>query len=125
MIFLSFSGGAFNYRYSESNIYLVMAPKEDYGNPQEFMEKAIKYIDEKVYPGEDFKADYKGMYLKDGNYGDIVQRWIDSMNQSIEVKFDEITKIQRIKCDGSDPLRDEFMIETSREYVMFFWSTTA
>ena len=125
MVFLSFSGGAFNYKNSESNIYMVVAPKEDYDNPKDFLEKAIKYIDEKVYPGEGFKTDYEGMHLMEGNYGAIVQHWIDSMNQSIEVKFDEVTGIQRIKCDGYDPYRDEFVIETSREYVMFLWSTTA
>ncbi|MCR5120235.1 MAG: hypothetical protein K6B44_11550, partial [Lachnospiraceae bacterium] len=71
------------------------------------------------------KADYEGMYLRDGDYGAIVEHWIESMDQAIELSFDDIIEIKRIKCSSSDPYRDEYLIETEEEYIMFLWSTTA
>ena len=78
-----------------------------------------------MYPGEDFKSEYEGIYLKDGEYKEIINRWIQSMDQSIEIKMDEIIEIQRIKCGSYDPYRDEYLIETAEEYMIFLWSTTA
>ncbi len=125
MIFFSFGNRVFNKEYSESNIYMVVARKDRYTDPIDFLNKAVSFIDEKVYPGEDFKADYEGMYLKDGEYRDIVERWILSMDKSVEIKMDDILNIRRIKCDSSDPYRDEYVLETKDEYIMFLWSTTA
>ena len=42
-----------------------------------------------------------------------------------EYSFDDILNIQRIKCDSSDPYRDEYLVETQDEYIMFLWSVTA
>ena len=55
------------------------------------------------------------MYLKDGEFGAKVEHWIASMDQSIELSFDDIIDIKRIKCISYDPLRDEFLIETNAE----------
>ena len=125
MLFFSFGNRAFNKEYSESNIYMIISPKEKYNSKLAFLEAAVDFVNEKVYPREDFKSDYEGMYLKDGEYRNILKKWIDSMNQSIEISFDDILNIQRIKCDSSDPYRDEYLLETQEEYVMFLWSVTA
>ena len=125
MIFLSFGNRAFNKEYTESNIYMIVSPKGKYSDPLDFLTDAVAFVDEKVYPGEDFKADYEGMYLRDGDYGAIVEQWSESMDQSIELSFDDIIDIKRIKCISYDPLRDEFLIETKEEHVMFLWFTTA
>ncbi|MCR5769759.1 MAG: hypothetical protein K6G87_00845 [Butyrivibrio sp.] len=125
MIFLSFSGSAFNKTYSESNIYMIISPKGEHASQMDFLYKAVGFVNDKVYPGEDFGADYKGISLKEGRYEDIVKNWIASMDKSIEIKFDEIKDILRIKCTNSDPYRDEYLIETGSEYIMFLWSTTA
>ena len=125
MLFFSFGNRAFNKSFSESNIYMIISPKDKYSAPMVFFNEAVVFVDEKVYPGEDFRADYEGMYLKDGDYHGIVKRWIESMDQSVEIAFDEIISIKRIKCDSSDPYRDEFFLETKEEYIMFLWSITA
>lgn len=125
MVFFSFCGRAFNKEYCESNIYIVIAAKEYYKTSLDFINNAVEYINDKVYPGENFKSDYEGIILKEGNFVDIVKHWIDSMNQSIEIKIDDITNIQRIKCNNSDSYRDEYLIETATEYIMLLWSTTA
>lgn len=125
MVFFSFGNRAFNKEYSESLIYMAVAPKTNYSSKLSFLEKAIEFVNDKVYPGEDFKSDYEGIYLKDGNYTEIVKQWISSMNQSIEIVFDDILSIQRIKCSTSDPYRDEYLLETNDEYIMFLWSCTA
>ena len=125
MLFLSFGNRAFNKEYGESNMYMITSPKDKYSDPLDFLSKAVTFVDEKVYPGEGFKIDYEGMYLKDGDYGAIVERLIVSMDQSIELSFDDIIDIKRIKCSSYDPLRDEFLIETKEEYIMFLWFTTA
>lgn len=125
MLFFSFGNRAFNKEFSESNIYVVVSPKYEYEDELSFLDKAINFIDDKVYPGEDFKSEYEGIYLKDGEYKEIIDRWIQSMNQSIEIKMDEIIEVQRIKCSSSNPYRDEYLIETAEEYMMFLWSTTA
>lgn len=125
MLFFSFGNRAFNKEYSESNIYIIISPKQSHESPFQFLEKAIEFIDEKIYPGEDFKSDYAGIKLIEGNYENIVMKWISSMSQSIEICFDDIQNVHRIKCNNSDPYRDEFLIETNEEYIIFLWSTTA
>ena len=125
MLFFSFGNRAFNKEFSESNIYVVVSPKYEYEDELSFLDKAINFIGDKVYPGEDFKSEYEGIYLKDGEYKEIIDRRIQSMNQSIEIKMDEIIGVKRIKCNSSDPYRDEYLIETAEEYMMFLWSTTA
>lgn len=34
-------------------------------------------------------------------------------------------KVGNKECSSSDPYRDEYLIETAEEYMMFLWSTTA
>lgn len=46
------------------------------------------------------------------------------MNQSIEIIFDEILNIRRIVLKNYNPLRDDFLIETEDEYIMFSWWIT-
>lgn len=125
MLFFSFGNRAFNKPFAEANIYMIVSPKNKYSDQMDFLNDAVAFVDEKVYPGDDFKADYEGMYLKEGNYHGIVKQWIESMDQSIEIVFDEIICIKRIKSDSSDPYRDEFLLETKEEYIMFLWSTSA
>ncbi len=125
MIFFSFGGKAFNKEYCETNIYIIIASKKDFNSQIDFLNRSIAFVNDKVYPGEEFASDYEEMSLKEGEYEEIVERWIDSMNNQIEIKFDEIKGIKRIKCNNYDPHRDEYLIETDCEYIMFLWSTTA
>lgn len=124
MIFISFGNKAFNKDY-ETNIDMVISPKSKYEDGFLFVKEALEYIDKQIYPGEGFLLDYKGLYLRNGEYRDIIEHWILSMSEAIEINFSEIIKIQRIKCEAVKPLQDEFLIETQDEYIMFLWGTTA
>lgn len=123
MMFLSFSSGAINKDFRGAVIDMIMAPKGKYERPMSFLEDAIKFVDEKVHPEDGFKSDYEEISLKQGDFRIIVERWIASMDQAVEINFDEVLDIQRIKCRTSNPYRDEFLIETNDEYIMFLWST--
>lgn len=125
MLYFSFGNLAFNGKSSESMIDMVVSGKSKFDNADAFLVEAIKYIDEEIYPGEGIKEDYQGAYLKEGLYEDIVMQWIASMNEKIEISFDDIQKTYRIKLDHYDPMRDEFVLETAEEFIMFSWSTSA
>ena len=51
MLFFSFGNRAFNMEFSESNIYVVVSPKYEYEDELSFLDKAINFIDDKVYHG--------------------------------------------------------------------------
>lgn len=125
MVFFSFGNLAFNQIESESTIDMVVASKEKYKDAYSFFDSAVTYLDEKIYPGDETKQEYEGAILKDGNYDDIVKRYIELMNRKVLIEFDDIRKIQRIKLAHDGYLREEFIIETETEFIMFAWATTA
>lgn len=125
MLYYSFGSLAFNCKSGESMIDMVISGKSKYNNADTFLADAIRFIDEEIYPGEGIKEDYSGAHLKEGLYKDIVMQWIDSMNEKVAITFSEIQKIYRIKLEQYDPMRDEFVLETADEYIMFSWSTSA
>lgn len=125
MLYFSFGNLAFNGKSSESMIDMVVSGKGKFDNADAFLVEVIRYLDKEIYPGDGIKEDYSGAYLKEGSYKDIVNQWIASMNEKVEISFDEIQKTYRIKLDHYDPMRDEFILETADEYIMFSWSTSA
>ena len=125
MLYFSFGNLAFNGKSSESMIDMVISGKSKFDNAEAFWVDAIRYMDEEIYPGEGIKEEYNGAYLKEGLYKDIVMQWIASMNEKVEISFDDIQKTHRIKLDHYDPMRDEFVLETADEFIMFSWSTSA
>lgn len=125
MLYFSFGNLAFNGKSSESMIDMVVSGKGKFDNADAFLVEVIRYLDKEIYPGDDIKEDYSGANLKEGLYKDIVNQWIASMNEKVEISFDEIQKTYRIKLDHYDPMRDEFILETADEYIMFSWSTSA
>ena len=125
MLYFSFGNLAFNGKSSESMIDMVVSGKGKFDNADAFLVEAIRYLDKEIYPGDGIKEDYSGANLYEGLYKDIVNQWIASMNEKVEISFDEIQKTYRIKLDHYDPMRDEFILETADEYIMFSWSTSA
>ena len=125
MVFFSFGNLAFNLVNSESTIDIVVASKEKYKDANSFFDSAVLYLDEKIYPGDNIKQEYEGAVLKDGNYNDIVRHYIELMDQKVMIDFDDIQKIQRIKFAYGGFLREDFIIETDVEFIMFSWSTSA
>ena len=125
MLYFSFGNLAFNGKSSESMIDIVISGKSKFKDADAFLVDAIKYMDEEIYLGEGIKEDYNGAHLKEGLYIEIVMRWIASMNEKVDISFDDIQKTYRIKLDHYDPMRDEFILETADEFIMFSWSTSA
>ncbi len=123
MLYFSFYDKAFPKEYRVFQIEMVIAPKSTYEDELSFVNAALDFLGDRVYKDIDMQAEHEGVHLKDGEYRDIVQHWIQTIEQSITINFDEIQKIQRIKCNHSDPLQDEFLIQTEDEYIMFLWST--
>ena len=125
MLFFSFGNLAFNCTSGENNIDMLIAAKSRFATPQEFLADAIRYLDEIVYPGCNIQADYEDATLKDGQYSEIVEKWISGMDTKVEIKADSIERIRRLKRAQYDPMCDEFLLETADEYILFLWSTSA
>ena len=125
MLYFSFGNLAFNGKSSESMIDIVISWKSKFKDADAFLVDTIKYMDEEIYLGEGIKEDYNGAHLKEGLYKEIVMRWIASMNEKVDISIDDIQKTYRIKLDHYDPMRDEFILETADEFIMFSWSTSA
>ncbi len=124
MYAISFENKAFNKGYGGVEIDMIFAPKAKYDDAMQFLEAAIKRTDEDIYPGCSELRDFEGLTLREGNYNAIVEEYISSMNESIEMIFDDIHNIRRIVLKNYDPLRDDFLIETEDEYIMFSWWIT-
>lgn len=125
MLFFSFGNLAFNIQSSEQTIDMVVDSKSKYSAVEDFLTAGIKYLDESVYPGDGIAIEYDGISLKAGKYDEIVSRWIDGLNERVEVKIENIQNIFRIKRNVCNPLVDEFVIETDDEFILFLWATTA
>lgn len=78
-----------------------------------------------MFSGEGFIHEYEGEHLKEDLYKNIIFKWILAMNERVDIKIEDINKIFRVKCDAYDPFRDEFIIETNDEYILFLWATLA
>ena len=125
MISYSFGNLAFNNEYGENTIEMIVSAQNRYKTPEEFFRAAIRFLDEVVWTGYNVAAEYNSASLKDGNFGDIVQKWLNSMDEKVEINVDEIIKIYRVKRATYDPLVDEFLIETRNEYILLLWATSA
>lgn len=125
MLFFSFGNLAFNVQNSEQTIDMIVDSKSKYNTVDEYVSAGIKYLDESVYPGDGIAIEYDAISLKTGKYDEIVNRWIDGLNERVEVKIENIQNIYRIKRKVNNPLVDEFIIETDDEFIMFLWATTA
>lgn len=125
MLFFSFGNLAFNVQGSEQTIDMVVDIKSKYRTVDDFMSAGIKYLDESAYPGCGIAIEYDSISLEIGEYDEIVSRWIDGLNERVEVRIENIQNIFRIKRAVYNPLVDEFIIEADDEYIMFLWSTTA
>lgn len=125
MLFFSLGNLAFNIQNSEQTIDMVVDSKSKYNSVDDFMFAGIKYLDETVYPGDGIAIEYDGSSLKTGKYDEIVNRLIERFNERVDVKFENIQNIFRIKREVYNPLVDEFIIEADDEYIMFLWATTA
>ena len=104
---------------------MIVDSKSKYSTVENFMSAGIKYLDESVYPGDGIAIEYDSIILKTGKYDEIVSRWIDGLNERVEVKIENIQNIFRIKRKVYNPLVDEFIIEKYDEFIMFIWATTA
>ena len=125
MLFFSFDSPVFNKGYEYSNISMVVSVKAKYASPHLFMKEAFRFIDEEIYPEEDIITEYAGAHLKEGRYSEIVKRWIATMSEKVDIQMDKIIKTYRIKCPSYRPFNDDFILETTDEYIMFLWSTSA
>ena len=104
---------------------MIVDSKSKYSTVENFMSAGIKYLDESVYPGDGIAIEYDSIILKTGKYDEIVSRWIDRINEQVEVKIENRQNIFRIKRKVYNPLVDEFIIEKYDEFIMFIWATTA
>jgi len=125
MISFSFGNEAFNKKYGESTIDIVIASKSKYITAENFFQAAICHLDEVTYVGYKVADDYKDAYLKLGKYDEIISKWLSSMNEKIEINIGEILCIYRIKRSVTDWCTDEFLIETKDEFILLLWETSA
>lgn len=106
------------------HIDLIISPKADFCNPAGFLKAAIQYLDKITDPGEDILADYDGAVLKEGNYTDIVKNLVQNTDLETDMHILEVQQSFRIKFPEYEPLREEFVLVSPDEYVMFAWSST-
>ena len=109
----------------ESTIDILICPKAKYSEPKGFFEGAINYIDQNHRQGLASQYNFATSEIEEGDYLDTVHKWIEHTNKKMIVKIDNIEKTYHIKHKVYNPLRDEFILETPDEYVLFLWSIPA
>ncbi len=124
MISFHFNNSAFNKEYNACELDVIVSGKSKYGDPLFFFEEVINLLDSEIYPECGIYADYDGFRLNEGLYLGIIEQRLDSMNQKINVKPENVIRTYRIKRPVFDPLCDEFIIETTYEYIAVLWSVT-
>ena len=110
MLFFSFGNLAFNVQGSEQTIDMVVDIKSKYRTVDDFMCAGIKYLDESAYPGCGIAIEYDSISLEIGEYDEIVSRWIDGLNERVEVRIENIRNIFRINRMVDNPYVDEYMV---------------
>ena len=124
MISFQFNNAAFNKEYNACELDVIISGKSTYGDPRLFFAEVINLLDSEIYPECGIHADYDGFRLKEGLYLSIIEQRLNSMNQKIDVKLEDVIRTYRIKRPVFNPLCDEFIIETSHEYIAILWSVT-
>ena len=119
MIFLSFGSMLFQKEYKSCSIKIVIGSKDKYQTAQYFLEEARKFHDREM--GIDgYTYSYS---LKEGQYSAIIERWINTLTDEIEIKSSEIQKTYGVKAFPSNPCEVNYVLETIGEYILFTWST--
>ena len=109
----------------ESTIDILISPKAKFSEPKEFFEGAINYIDTNIRSGLAGQYNFGAAEVEEGQYMETVEKWIEHTNKKMSMKIDNIQKTYHIKHKVYNPLRDEFILETPDEYVLFLWSIPA
>lgn len=104
---------------------MIIADKRDFTSPKMFAKEAFEYLNEIIYPGENFYDEYTGFSLREKAYENIIKDKISGMNQKVSIYFEKFKKTYRIIKNIKDPLCEEFVIETEKEFILFLWEVTA
>ncbi|MCR4604449.1 MAG: hypothetical protein K5639_00430 [Eubacterium sp.] len=125
MFYFYFGNTEAKKKSKESTIDMLICPKGKYADPKSFFEGAIACLDEKIYNGRKTEIDFEKAEIEEGEYMDTVNKWVEHTNKKMAIKIDNIRKTYHIKHKVYNPLRDEFILETDDEYVLFLWSIPA
>lgn len=125
MIAIHFGNFCFNIPSSEQSIIIVIAPKREYLSLDEFISKALKFLES---DGE-FFDNWTEMY-KNRSYSPVTEEemiWmksrIEEMNKRIAILHQPIIKAVHIIPPEWNDIT--FGLETKTEYIFYLWGTSA
>ena len=125
MIAIHFGHLCFNKPSGEQSILIVLAPKKDYSSTDDFVSKALVYLES--HP--DFCDNWSEMYKNriyspiDDNEKNWMKSRFEEMNQRISIAYDSIIgAVYVIPPEWNDIT---IAIETESEYIFYQWGTSA
>lgn len=125
MIAIDFGNGSFNHPESEQTISLVIAPKSAYSSLDEFVTKALVFLES----DEDFYDNWTERYRK-RSYSPVTDeeiRWmksrLDEMDQQVSILYEPIIHVVHIIPPKWNDVT--LGIETETEYIFYTWGTAA
>ena len=125
MIAIDFGNLCFNNSSSEQYILIVLAPKSEYSLLDEFVTKALLFLES---DGE-FYDKWTEMY-QNRTYSPVndeekiwLKSRLDEMNQRVNILYESIVNVVHIIPPKWNDMT--LGIETESEYIFYLWSTSA
>ena len=125
MIAFSFCNGCFNTPNSEEMIYLVTAPKALYASRDDFVSRALEFLDSddelRCFWTEEFRDRvYTPVSDKDLEW---LKSRLEKMNQKITIVYEPVLSAAHLKPPTWDDMT--VALETAAEYLFVSWGTSA
>lgn len=124
MNYFGFGNLCFNVPTSEQYIDIVTGSRSEADSLEDFIGKAVSYICAEVYMESPESVFSKIINCSAADKGkELISEFLNEMNQSVELKLEEITSIVYV----TEPRWNNYDLafETKNSYVLFSWSTSA
>lgn len=124
MNYFGFGNKCFNVPSSEQFVDIVTGSKSEADSLEDFIEKAVDYLCANIYVDRREIVFPNIVNLPAADKGkELILEFLDEMNQSVELLFEEITSIVYV----TEPRWNNYDLafETENSYVFFSWGTTA
>ena len=124
MIAFSFGNECFNTPNSEEMIYLVIAPKALYASRDDFVSRALEFLDPdnelRCFWTEEFRERvYTPVSDKDLEW---LKSRLEKMNRKITIVYEPVLSAAHLIPPAWDDMT--VVLETAAEYILFSWGTS-
>lgn len=125
MIAIDFGSRCFNMNPSEESVLLVIAPKSLYSSMDEFVTKALQFLESDKEMCDNWREVYKNRSYSEATEED--KSWmksrLEAMNHQVHIVYEPIISAVHIIPPRWNDIT--LGVETEEEYIFYSWGTAA